>query len=89
MVDFSGIKLPFNVPDLINSGITLLGLVGGFVLLGLAFHFAPRVIHLIRYANAGYRHYNSKDASEWSGGIKPSKINIYKKSLYRAQRDVW
>jgi len=51
-IDFSGITLPFNVTDLVESGGALLGLVGGFVLLGLAFMLAPRLISLIRQAFA-------------------------------------
>ena len=50
MVDFAGVTLPFSVADLIASGNGLLGLIGTFVLLGLAFKFAPKVISLIRTA---------------------------------------
>lgn len=49
-IDFSGVSLPFTVTDLISSGNGLLGLVGAFVLLGLAFAFAPKIIQLIRQA---------------------------------------
>jgi len=48
MIDFSGIELPFTVTDLVGSGNALLGLVGTFVLLGMAFVFVPRLIALIR-----------------------------------------
>lgn len=47
-IDFSGITLPFTVSDLVGSGNALLGLVGTFVLLGLAFVFVPKLIALIR-----------------------------------------
>ncbi|PAF20063.1 hypothetical protein CHH49_18120 [Terribacillus saccharophilus] len=47
-IDFSGLTLPFSVGDLISSGNGLLGYVGLFVLLGLAFVFVPKVIGLIR-----------------------------------------
>ncbi|MBK5447032.1 hypothetical protein [Peribacillus sp. TH24] len=47
-IDFSGITLPFTVTDLVSSGNALLGLVGAFVLLGLAFVFVPKLIALIR-----------------------------------------
>lgn len=46
-LDFSGITLPFGVNDLVSSGSALLGLVGAFVLLGLAFKFVPKLISLI------------------------------------------
>ncbi|MCK6259392.1 hypothetical protein LCY76_22735 [Fictibacillus sp. KIGAM418] len=49
-VDFSGITLPFSVSDLVGSGNALLGLVGSFVLLGLAFAFVPKIIKIIRNA---------------------------------------
>ncbi len=48
MLDFSGVSLPFDVSDLVSSGSALLGLVGTFVLLGLAFVFVPKLITLIR-----------------------------------------
>ncbi|WP_018931343.1 hypothetical protein [Gracilibacillus lacisalsi] len=47
-IDWSGLSLPFNVGDLISSGNGLLGMIGGFVLLALAFVFVPKVITLIR-----------------------------------------
>lgn len=49
-IDFSGISLPFSVTDLVSSGNALLGLVGSFVLLGLAFAFVPKIIQVIRNA---------------------------------------
>ncbi|OIJ22050.1 hypothetical protein BKP45_05070 [Anaerobacillus alkalidiazotrophicus] len=53
-IDFSGISLPFNAGDLLTSAVELLGVVGPFVLLGLAVMFAPKIIGLIRNA-AGSR----------------------------------
>jgi uncharacterized membrane protein len=47
-IDWSGLSLPFSVSDLISSGNGLLGMVGTFVLLALAFIFVPKVISLIR-----------------------------------------
>ena len=49
-IDFSGVTLPFNVTDLVGSGNALLGLVGAFVLLGMAFVFVPKLIKLIRHS---------------------------------------
>jgi|GEM_PF-1001373 len=46
-IDFTGIELPFTVNDLISSGSQLLLWIGSFVLLGLAFAFAPKLISLI------------------------------------------
>ncbi|ETT86136.1 hypothetical protein COL26_00515 [Bacillus thuringiensis] len=49
-VDFSAIKLPFGPTDLLSSGVSLLGVLGGFVLLGLAIAFVPKLIGIIRVA---------------------------------------
>lgn len=46
-LDFSGISLPFNASDLLSSGAALLAVVGGFVLLGLAFKVVPLLVGLI------------------------------------------
>jgi hypothetical protein len=45
---FTGITLPFSPADLVSSGNELLGLVGSFVLLGMAFVFVPKIIRVIR-----------------------------------------
>ena len=47
-IDFTGLSLPFDVNDLIGSGSALLGFVGMFVLLGLAFPIVVKLIGLIR-----------------------------------------
>ena len=52
-LDFTGVTLPFDVSDLVTNGAALLGLVGGFVLLGLAFKFVPKLITLIVNAFRG------------------------------------
>jgi hypothetical protein len=52
-IDFTGVTLPFTVADLVGSGNALLGLVGAFVLLGLAFRFVPKLISLIGQAFRG------------------------------------
>ena len=51
-VDFSGVTLPFSAGDLLQAGVQLLGVVGPFVLLGLAIVFTPKLISLIRAAAA-------------------------------------
>lgn len=58
-IDFSGVSLPFSVTDLVESGNALLGLVGAFVLLGMAFVFVPRLIALIRNSFSAARGRNS------------------------------
>lgn len=49
-IDFTGVDLPFTVPDLIGSGNALLQYVGPFILLGLAFVLVPKLIALFRNA---------------------------------------
>lgn len=49
-IDFTGVTLPFTVNDLVGSANALLGIVGTFILLGLAFALAPRFFNLIRGA---------------------------------------
>lgn len=50
--DFSGVKLPFGPADLLTSSMSLVGLLGGFILLGIAIAFTPKIIGLIRAAAA-------------------------------------
>ena len=45
--DFSGITLPFSANDLLSGGVSLLGVVGGFVILALAFVIVPKLIGLV------------------------------------------
>ncbi|WP_197021170.1 hypothetical protein [Sporolactobacillus terrae] len=52
-LDLSGISLPFTVTDLVTSGSALLGLVAGFVLLGLAFKLVPKLIGLFKNSFSG------------------------------------
>ncbi|WP_208592325.1 hypothetical protein [Gracilibacillus suaedae] len=54
-IDWSGLSLPFDVGDLIASGNGLLGMIGGFVLVALAFIFVPKVITLIRQSFSAAR----------------------------------
>lgn len=54
-IDFTGVTLPFTVTDLVGSGNALLGLVGSFVLLALAFVFVPKLITLIRQSFSAVR----------------------------------
>lgn len=46
-LDFSGITLPFAASDLLSAGVALLGVVGAFVLLGLAFRVVPKLVGII------------------------------------------
>ncbi|MFO1442655.1 hypothetical protein KDN24_05435 [Bacillus sp. Bva_UNVM-123] len=73
MLDFSEESIPFNVTDLLSSGSALIGLVGVFVLLGLAFHFAPKVIYLI--SRTYYFEYEVRESAKWQfdGGMKRAR----------------
>lgn len=44
---FTGVTLPFQPADLLTAGVSLLGIVGTFVLLGLSFSVVPKLIGLI------------------------------------------
>lgn len=46
-LDLAGITLPFSAGDLLTAGVALLGVVGAFVLLGLAFRVVPKLVSLI------------------------------------------
>lgn len=46
-LDFSGISLPFTANDMLTAGVALLGVVGGIVLLAIAFQVVPKLIGLI------------------------------------------
>lgn len=49
---FDGVTLNwgFDAADIVSNGATLLGSLGGFVLLGLAVYFAPKLIDLVKNA---------------------------------------
>lgn len=47
-LDFTKITLPFSATDLLSGGVGLLGVVGAFVLLGMAFMVVPKLIRMIR-----------------------------------------
>lgn len=51
IIDFSGVKLPFNVTDLLSSSMSIISILGGFILLGMAIIFTPHIIGLIKQAN--------------------------------------
>jgi hypothetical protein len=40
-VDFSGVSLPFTVPDMIGTGVNFLGMYGEWVLLAAGVIFSP------------------------------------------------
>jgi hypothetical protein len=47
MLDLTGVKLPFSVGDVVTGSMALsVGIVAGFVILGLAFKIAPKFISL-------------------------------------------
>ncbi|MFP3674968.1 hypothetical protein SB724_19215 [Bacillus sp. SIMBA_031] len=52
-IDFSGVKMPFNGSDVLQSSMSFVGALGSLVLLGLAVFFAPRIFRVIRSAVGG------------------------------------
>jgi len=51
-IDFSGVTLPFGAGELLDSTMGFIGVLGPFILLGLAVIFTPRIIQVIRNAAA-------------------------------------
>lgn len=47
-VDLSGISLPFSIGDVLTAATDLLGVVGPFVVVGIALLFAPKIIALLK-----------------------------------------
>lgn len=47
-IDFTGITLPFTANNLLSSGVGLLGVIGGFVLLAMAFPLVGKLIRTIK-----------------------------------------
>ncbi|MEI5915482.1 hypothetical protein [Bacillus albus] len=46
-LDFSKVTLPFGPMDLLVAAVSLLGVVGGFVLLGMAVPFVQKLVAMI------------------------------------------
>lgn len=55
VLDLSDVKLPFEVSDLVSSGMTMLGFIAAFVLLSLAFYFVPTMIKIIQISFGVYQ----------------------------------
>lgn len=78
-IDFSGVSLPFSPADLLTSTTGLLSVVGGFVLLGLAIIFVPRIIGVIREASidrdeyGNRKHFQSPEAKAYFEKVKKEK----------------
>jgi hypothetical protein len=49
-IDFTGVSLPFTAADILTSGMGLLGVVGGIVLLAIAFPLVMKLIAVIKGA---------------------------------------
>jgi hypothetical protein len=88
MVDFSGITLPFNVSDLIDSSMSILGILGAFVLLSLVIAFQKPIIWTIR--TAIITHKNMTFTNDDPGWAKHEKWTLrdtikmtYEKGKYR------
>lgn len=79
MIDFSGVSLPFNVGDLLSSAMGFLGIVGPFVLLGLAIVFVPKIIRVIRESSierdeyGNRKHFQSPEAKAHFENFKREK----------------
>lgn len=47
---FTGVTLPFDVAELLTATMEFVGLLGPFILLGIAVMFTPRIINVIKGA---------------------------------------
>lgn len=86
-ISFSEIELPFSVKELLGSGSQLVLWIGAFVLLGLAFSFAPMLVRVLVDAFQGYQIYKNDERfsdDHWVGGKKPSNYNLARKSLRKS-----
>jgi hypothetical protein len=87
MIDFSGIILPFNISDLISSSMSIFGLVGAFVLLGLAFHFSKELMWIISTAIFTHKagaEYNKEHAEKFGKHtIKDTIKSTYQSGKYK------
>lgn len=50
MIDLSGVSMPFNVSDLLQSVIGFITTIGPFVLLGIVVAFSPQIIDFLKDA---------------------------------------
>lgn len=49
-LDLTGVSLPFTVTDLVSAAMSLLTIVGPFVLLAIAFMVAPKFWNMVKSA---------------------------------------
>lgn len=47
LLDFTGVTLPFTANQMMVAGMSLVGIVAGFVILNLAFNFVPKFVGMI------------------------------------------
>lgn len=47
-LDLSSITLPFSATDLLGTAMSLVTLLGPFILLGVALSFAPRIVSFFK-----------------------------------------
>lgn len=71
LVNTDDVKVPFGASELIKTGNGLLGFVGGFILLALSFVLVPKIIAVIRNANAGT---NGSSRAERVGRVQREAI---------------
>ncbi|MBM7543253.1 hypothetical protein [Amphibacillus cookii] len=76
-IDWSSLSTHMSARDLIESGNGLLFLVGGFVLLGLAFPLVPMIITLIReYALTGKENEFYKQTGARKGRSRGERLSV-------------
>lgn len=88
MVDFSGINLPFNVGDLLSSSMSILGLLGGFVLIGIVIYFVPIIIKLISICVGVYQDNKINEGSprHQQSYSQSMKQYLFEEKFYRSKK---
>ncbi|MFC5732185.1 hypothetical protein [Cytobacillus gottheilii] len=82
MLDLSNVKLPFDVNELVHSGMMFLGFISPFVLLALAFYFVPKIISIIHVSFGVYQD-NKINSSD------PQYKEKYRQSYRESIKENW
>lgn len=56
MIDFSGVSMPFNVGELLQTTMSLINLVAPYILLALTLYFTPLIRGFVAHAVGNKRY---------------------------------
>lgn len=87
MINFSNFNLPFSVGDLISTSMSLIGLLGGFILLGLVIVFIKPIIWTIRtaiFTHRAFSEYNKEHGERFGRKtLKDTIASTYESGKYK------